>query len=471
PRLWWVPPAMFASLCLLAFVPRQDVIGLLASDEQEVEEQRQVELAKLDVQSKEQQLEEVLKKAGVDLDEEDEADRGAEEFQKPEPRTPEEIRRASIRKLTKLQDKMKEMRSGEEGQRLDAIRQALRNLETEPGPLAEFGRSLARSNFSEAKQKLEQLAQMTQDGTMSSEEREELQKSLDKMQGQLKQLAESREQLKEALQQATGMSEAEAEQAASDPAALEQALQQQAPGMGQEQIDQLQQMAEAQRNAMDAMNGLAQAMQQMSQGMQQAGEGQQGQQGQAQMETGAQAAAGQLSAMEQLASEMAALDQAMAEAGGMAQQMGQAIAGAGNQPGGGQQGANNPGVGNFQQGDSQNQSAGSGGAGQGEGADAPPGAAAQFVLNRENADVENTGEGPIISSTLVWGSQVRGQSTAAFSQAVEAASVRASEAVETMQVPRELHEAVKVYFGRLEKAAEEARERQRSGGDGSGSDG
>jgi hypothetical protein len=63
------------------------------------------------------------------------------------------------------------------------------------------------------------------------------------------------------------------------------------------------------------------------------------------------------------------------------------------------------------------------------------------------------GNGPIIGSKLVYGDQVKGESQAEFQAAVESSAKAATEAVEGMQVRRELQESVKHYFGRLEKRA------------------
>ena len=59
------------------------------------------------------------------------------------------------------------------------------------------------------------------------------------------------------------------------------------------------------------------------------------------------------------------------------------------------------------------------------------------------------GQGPTIGTTLIEGESIKGESTARFQSAVEAATQQANEAMETNAIPREYHEAVKHYFGRL----------------------
>jgi hypothetical protein len=58
---------------------------------------------------------------------------------------------------------------------------------------------------------------------------------------------------------------------------------------------------------------------------------------------------------------------------------------------------------------------------------------------------------------MVQGSQIKGESTAAFSEAVQSATTEASEAIETKRIPREYESAVQSYFGRLDKAAKDAK--------------
>jgi hypothetical protein len=76
--------------------------------------------------------------------------------------------------------------------------------------------------------------------------------------------------------------------------------------------------------------------------------------------------------------------------------------------------------------------------------------AADFRTEKRKADVA-TGKGPIISSRLVYGEQVKGESLAQFSDAVESGEKAATDAIESKQIPREYHEAVKHYFGSLGK--------------------
>jgi hypothetical protein len=437
---WW-PVAACAALLAVWWLPVRDLTGMLAKKEAIQAERQQVQEVAAQVQDAQKKIDEILAKAGVEI----EQNSDTEDLFNPkevERLSADEMQRAAIKKLTQLSDSLEEKRNGEEGMTFDAITDAMKRLESpEPGPATEMSRAMARGDFAEAKKQLEKLAEQVKNGEMTQEEKEQLQKQAERMSEALGQMAQNRQQLEEQLQ-AAGMSEQQAKQAAADPAALEQALKDQ--GLSQEQIDQLKQQAQAQQNASDAAAAMSQAMGQMAQGMQAGSEQQAGE--------GLESMSGQLSNMEKMQSEMQSLEQAMGECSSQ-------MASVCENPGNGQGTANGQGSqwgpnGQFQQGQSMSQGSGSGSAGQGLGT-GPQEQATDFVLKNEKAKVNTTGDGPVIASTLVYGSQVRGESTAAFSEVVKSAEAQAAEAIETKRVPREHEEAVKAYFGRLQKAANE----------------
>lgn len=438
----------FAVLFFLPF--RTDLTGMLAAKEKEEEEQKQVEDVKFEIKSQEKKLEEVLSKAGVDIkdDAEDEAPEGDD--QANEPKKADDLRREAIRKLTKITDDLEAVRQGEQAKTLDAIEKQMNRLKAPPpGPLQQFQRELARGNFGEAKQQLAQLTEQIKSGELSPEQKEQAAQQLSELSEQLQQLSEQREAMENALQQA-GMSKEQAQQAARDPNALDQMLQQM-PGIPAPQQAALRQQAQAQQNASQAMQSMAQASQQMAQAGQNPGSGQGEQMSQA-----ASQMSDSLSAAEMMASEQAAAQAAMQMAQAQMQSLGESMCEGGACAGTGS-GANKPGgTGQFATGNSAKTGSGSGGAGRGNGA-SPDALPADFALKREKANV-NTKGGPIIGSTVVFGDQVRGESRATFATVVDAASTEAAEAMETMTVPREYHDAVRAYFGRLEKAVRESKE-------------
>lgn len=435
---WW-PVAACAGLMAVWWLPATDVAGLLAKQQGEEAEQRQVQEVAAIVNETQQTIDEILSKAGVKIED----DGALEDLFNPsevEQISAAEMQRAAIKKLTQLSDKLEEQRNGEEGATFDAIQDAMKRMEQpEPGPASEMSRAMARGDFAEAKKQLEKLAEQVASGEMPEEQRKQLEKQLEQMSEAMSKMAANRQELEEQLREA-GMSEQQAQQMAGDPSSLEKALQEM--GLGQNQIDQLKKQAQAQQNASDAASAMSQAMGQMAQGMQNESQGQ--------MSEGLESMSGQLSNMEQMQSEMQALEQAMGQCEGQASAMGK-------NPGSGQGEAFGEGSqwgpnGEYAQGDSMGQGGGSGRAGQGLGA-GPKEQPSDFVFKNEKATVQTTGEGPVIASTLVYGSQIRGESTAAFSDAVKSAEAEAAEAIETKRVPREHEEAVKAYFGRLQKAA------------------
>ncbi|MFK7884500.1 MAG: hypothetical protein AB8F26_10005 [Phycisphaerales bacterium] len=437
---WW-PVAACAALLAIWWLPATDVAGLLNKQQAAEQDRQQVQEVASQVNETQKKIEEILSKAGVEIEDDD----ALEDLFNPkevEQISADEMQRAAIKKLTQLSDKLEEQRNGEEGATFDAIKDAMKRMEQpEPGPATEMSKAMARGDFAEAKKQLEKLAEQIESGEMSPEAKEQLEKQLDKMSEAMGQMAENRQQLEEQLREA-GLSESQAKQLATDPGALEQALKEQ--GLSQEQIDQLKQQAQSQQNASDAASAMSQAMGQMSQGMQN--------QSPSEMGEGLESMSGQLSNLEQMQSEMQALEQAMGQCENQMAGMGE-----GQNPGQGQgemfgEGSQWGPNGQFSEGESMAQGNGSGQPGQGLGA-GPNEQASDFVFKNEKAKVNTTGEGPVIASTLVYGSQIRGESTAAFSDAVESAEAQAAEAIETKRVPREHEEAVKAYFGRLQRAA------------------
>lgn len=433
---WW-PVAACAALLAVWWLPVRDLTGMLARKEAAQAERREVLEVAAAVDDTRKRIDEILSQAGVEVQ-----DEGAEEdlFNPTELEqiSPEEMQRAAIKELTELSDTLENKRNGEEGMTFDAIKDAMKRLESpEPGPATEMSRAMARGDFAEAKKQLEKIAEQVRSGEMSEEQKKQLEKQMEKMSEALGQMAQNRQQLEQQLK-AAGLSEQQAQRLATDPNALEQALKEQ--GLAQEQIDALKQQAQAQQKAGDAASAMSQAMGQMAQGMQSGSEPQMGQ--------GLEAMSGQLSNMEKMQSEMQSLEAAMGECSGQ-------MASLCENPGTGQasgQGSHWGPNGQFMRGETMSQGSGSGGPGKGMGA-GPDEQATDFVLKNEKATVNTTGQGPVIASTLVYGSQVRGESTASFSAAVTSAQARAAEAIETKRVPREHEQAVKAYFGRLRDAA------------------
>lgn len=466
PRLWPVPLAAgLALLIVWVSVPNLDLLGLMSQRQAQADQEQEIVQARAEVVQAEQRVREAMARAGVNPTNE----QGARDPQMPQAgeRTPEDIRRESVRSLTNMMDQIRQAQTGERAQQLENLQQQMRQLrQPGPGPLNEFTRELARGNFEAAQQQLEQMMQQMAQGEMTPEQRQQAQAQMRNLSQQLEQNAQNRAQLEQALRN-SGMTPQQAQQLAQQmsqmtPQQMQQAIQQAAQQMQQQggqpmtqqQMQQLQQMAQAMQQSASQCQNMSQSMQQMAQAMQQAG--QQGAMSPEAMEA-MQAMMDQMNQMQGMASEMNNMDAAMNEA--MAQL---AAMGSGSCSGGGDDKdkdrlanmSQEPGQ--WSEGETQGRtgSGQSGGPGQGDGGRGPDGGE-DGQLEQQRSPTRNTGQGPVIASSLVEGVGIRGNSVAEFQSVTESASTAAAEALETRAVRREYHKAVQTYFGRL--AAEAAR--------------
>jgi hypothetical protein len=446
PKSWPMPIAAALALVAVWWVPQTDITGLLAKKQQAQDKQAELTQVQATVNEAQKKIEEIKALAKLDLETEGEETSPELTPESTEFVDPEEIARAAIKELTSLSDKLDEKRNNEDGATFDAIKDMTRQLNTpEQGPVSEMARAMARGDFKEAQQQLKELAEGIKDGSLSEEQKEQATKQLESMKQQLEQMAQNRQSLEEQLK-AAGLSEQQAKQLATDPQTLQKALEE--AGATQEQAQQLAQAAQAQQRASDAAGSMAQAMGQMAAGMQQSNP--------SEMSEGLESMSGQLSSMEQMQQEMQSLEMAMSDASQQLDKLGQCTnPGSGGQGQGFGENAQWGQNGQYQEGSSQGFGKGSGGPGKGMGAGPDP-SATDYQLKKERAEVQTTNEGPVIASTMVQGSQIRGESSATFSEVVESASASAAEAIETKRVPRKHESAVQQYFGRLDAEAKKA---------------
>ena len=439
PRAWQAPVILGLALLTVWWLPNYDLTGLMAKKEQEEQKLHEVQKVMAEIKVDEEKLEELLRKAGIEDGTGDEEP--AVDPQQANPKKVEEIRREALKKLTKLGEQLKAKQESGETKKLEAMQKQLKQLRTPgDGPMTDFARSLARSNFAEAKEKLEEAAEQLAQGDMSPEDKAKAAEQLDNLKEQLEELAKNSEQIEQALKEA-GMNAEQAAKTASDPEAIKEALEKM-EGLSEEQKQAIQQAAEAQQQASESMSNMAGAMSQMAQSMSQ--QGQEGQDGQAGQE-GASSLSDQLSQMEAAAQEAQSLSDAMGECQSQINQLGQAM----GEPGGGE--CFGEGQGPFAEGDSTKPGGGMGGPGRGSGGEMDS-EATDYALERIKQNVANQG-GPIISETIVYGAQVRGQSSKTFQTAVAQAAAMSSEALESKVVPKQYAGAIQHYFGRLEAVA------------------
>jgi hypothetical protein len=443
PRGWGVPVAVLACAGLVLWLsPRHDLTGLLVRERAEATREAEVRQAALEIRARESELNELLDRAGVSPRGEDEGD----ETGRGEAKSPEDLNRAALRRLTKLSDDLREMQRGEKAQRLEALQEGMRKLRSPgPGGMDEFARALSRGRFEEAKAALEEMGRALENGSMSDAEREAAGEQLGKLGEQLERIAAEREALRERLERA-GMDPGEAARLAGDPAALESALEK-LEGLSEEARKALMDAALAQRSAGESMGAMGALMQQLGEAMQS---------NPGQCSSPMQGLGERLSMAEMLASEMRALDAAMRACEAQMASCGQSLCEGGLNPGEGL-GAMGQLMASGNQGRGTGSGIGAGAGGSRQNPDLAP--ADDYVLKSERTRVANRG-GAVIGSTLVYGSQVRGEAEARFGEVVGASSVEAAEAIETMRVPREYHDAVRHYFGRLEAIAKRGEKKE-----------
>lgn len=143
-----------------------------------------------------------------------------------------------------LEERRDQLGSSEQMQR--AMSQ-LKGLDS--GPAEKAAKSIEKGDFGQAKEMVKQLASKMRDGALSDQEKQQLQKQIEKMQQALQDAADSHEQKKDDLKR-------QIEQARNEGRGAEAAqLQQQLNQMQQmdSQMQQMQQMAESLAQASDAM--------------------------------------------------------------------------------------------------------------------------------------------------------------------------------------------------------------------------
>lgn len=366
-------------------------------------------------------------------------------------RTPEEIRREAIKRMSELEKRLNEVLRGEEALKMDALKRELANLKPESNDAQQLAEALRDGDFSEAKKALEELRKKAEG--KSDEERAALEQQLKDVAKQVEQLAARQEALKQALERA-GMDG----QLASNPEALKQALEN-ANNLTQAQRESLQKAMNAQKAAQDSMKGMSDAIKQAAQQMCQACEGgqsggqegqkqagQQGQQGQDGQEGGTQSGTGgsgqglegMLSDMESLQQMLAAAEAAANEAASQSQQTGKGM----GQMAGACQG-NSDGDDAWRMIEGLRQG-GRGRAGGGETPTAPTPTGTRMQKER----VERT-DGPIIMRQLVEGKSEAGESSVGVDRIAAEIARSMEQGVTEEQVPAHLRGVHKHYFGDL----------------------
>ncbi|MBX3353328.1 MAG: hypothetical protein KF684_10400 [Phycisphaeraceae bacterium] len=428
PRSWWSPVAPLGVFALAWFLlPQWDLMGALAA--RQAEQQREVELVSAVTESREaeRKVEAALRQLGrEDLIPEDGA-----HSERPTPKTPDEVRRASIRRLSSVAEKLAELQNTPQAMSLEQMKNRMAELrQPGPGPMNEMIEALQRGDFQAAQRALDQMQAKMDAGQMSPEEMAAAQKQMEDLAKQLERLAKDAQELAEALEKA-GLDP----DLAKDLAALDEMLKKDGAGLTREQLEQLQKMLEATRLSQDQLQGMCENMTMGGMdglaGMMGGLAGQQGN-GAANREALGEALA-QLDALAKQGAldELQKMLEQCEECGGSCDAEGNCTNGM--CPHGKM--AKRPG----------------GGAGVGHRIGDPEQHDKTFTTKLEQAAGQGK-DGPVIARTFIEGVQIRGESRASFEAVAVAAESAAAEAIDDRRVPREHHDAVKRYFGRLKSA-------------------
>lgn len=406
PRGWWMSPTVVLLAMLASLLPPLDLFARVSPEQTDVTEAKLQAAEAIDsvVKSIEQQPElshelsdvlDELSKEGTDPD---------------AMRSPEEVRRDALKRVTDLNEKLEDLLSGERGKTADALERAMKQLESpEDGAAKELADAMASGDFKAAREALQELMDKMAQGEMSQEQMNQLAEQLAQLGQQLEQLAQQQKDLEDALRRA-GMDP----NLAKNPQALQQALQNN-QNLNEQQKQQLAQMAKAQQAANQMCQGLGAACRNMANAMQSGQMGQAGQQ-----------MAGQLSEMEQLQMMLSQAQAAANACKGAGQGLGQGLSMQGSLTAMGQ------------------------GMGQGQGGGLRPVAPTPSRTRMQQASGE-TGEGDIIARMLVDGPQIIGESRKSVTQVLSGVIKGYEEGLTEDQLPRKYHDSQKHYFGELEE--------------------
>jgi len=415
-RSWYYCAAVWVVVAVLAqFVPEKDLLGLLKKRQQQNQQAQEVAQAQAEVQKSTEAVKAVV--GGLqdpamekDLKKLDELAQAGE---------PQELKREAIKTLGDLSEKIKQMQGGQ----VDAgniLQQMLRQLRGSADPFSQQIRmALAKGDFAQAGALMRRLQNQLATGTLSDQQRKDMAEQLQKLAQELKSLAAQKRQLQDEMEK-LGLDKKLAELSEQQ---LRKALQQQ--GLKPEAIDDLMEKMAACQSASGKCSALATAVAA-------SGEGSSG--------LSADDLAGaidQLDALETMQQELSQLQAGLDEITRCMGRLGEGMCdGIGGQ-------------GPFQEGNVNRYGSGSGGPGQGYG---PRDSDTEGQTGTKTTRVAGqSDQGPVIAGWYFKDMQVKGEARRDFTQVIEAGRASAAEAISENQIPRRYEDAVKEYFGQLER--------------------
>jgi len=420
-KCWIYAVSTWLTVMVLAmFLPQKDLLGFLRKKEREQEKTQQLEKAKVAIKD----AATVVKSTVERLGEPELADALSKLDQAPKDANPQQVKRQAIRKLGDLSDKVKEMQSSAQLDSVNMMQKMFKQLRGSADPFSQkVILALAKGNFAQASNLLSQLQRELAEGKLNPEQQKALAKQLQALAKQLGELARKNDEFEKELEK-LGLDKKLARMTDEQ---LRQALQKQ--GLDSEKIEELLRKAAASRSAMSRCAGLGRAMAACGAG---AG-GLSGDELAAVME--------QLDDIESLKQQLMLTQATLDE---IARAIGCLGDGLCDGPGG---------YGPFAEGLSNSAGPGTGGPGIGYGPRKTDDSGQTGTKRVRTAN--KPGQGPVIASWYFKESQIKGQAMRDFTEVVQAARDGAAEAISENEIPRRYEDAIKTYFGQLEKSGGE----------------
>jgi len=417
-RCWiYAVSAWLVAGVLVLFPFQKDLLGFLRQQEEQDVQAKQIETVQAQIKEAATPVKDVVSRLG----DPDLAKALSKLGEIPKDAKPQDIKRQAIRTLGELSDQIKKMQDAAQIDSAELFQKMLKQLPGSPDLFSQkLRQALGKGNFAEASALLNKMRKDLEQSNLTDEQRKALAAQLQKLAGQLKQLAQKNAELEKEMAK-LGLDKNLAKMSGKQ---LREALQKQ--GLSKEKIEELMKKAAACQSASSRCSKLGQAMAAC-------GAGASGLSG--------DELAGVMNELDELAATQEQLRQMQASLNEISRCMGGL--GQGMCEGLGQMGP-------FKTGLSDKYGSGTGGPGKGEG---PRGIDETGATSTKKTNVKNKpGEGEMVASWYIKGTQVKGEAKLEFQEVVQAARDSAAEAISENEIPRKYEDAVKDYFGRLEEA-------------------
>jgi uncharacterized protein (UPF0335 family) len=333
-----------------------------------------------------------------------------------------------------LGNELKRQRSEGEFGRLDALREQLRGLKmTGDETLKKLTSSMAKGNFSGAREALKELQRQPSNPNLTDEQRERLAEQLEKLAEQLERLAQERKELERELEK-LGLDK---KLASLDAESLRKALENMSQ-LSKQQLEKLMQMAKSQEGACQTCQGLSSGLASAAAALSRGG-------GPGELDKFDE----QMALLEALQADLDALQAAVNDIYAGLDALGEGMCQACNGEGDCAMCAG--GKGPWQAGINWQRGMGMGGPGRGQGQTADK-QATNVNFNKTRIKGELT-PGEITASWFFEGDVVRGEAVQDRQDVALSAEKHANDAIRDNEIPRVYHGPIKKYFGDVRSRA------------------